>query len=161
MIEKRMYKSKIIGIAVKPHINNNIIATSTSVNLISFPRKVNLSSLSPIKLSGLINNNDMITIAQIRNKWFDKAGLNKESTSVGAKPSGPCVLSLTTMIPSEAHSSPFAGVGKPMKFLLCLLSILNFARRRAENAGMTAGIRNKQSRKGEVNSDNGKYSCRA
>jgi hypothetical protein len=45
-------------------------------------------------------------------------------------------LFCSIIIGKEAINKEFAGVGRPIKFSVCLVSILNFANLRAENTAI-------------------------
>ena len=67
---------------------------------------------------GLINSSDVATAIR----------------SICSQYSTTCPCS--TRSASESRSSAFAGVGSPENSLLCVVSMLNFARRSTENAAM-------------------------
>ena len=140
-MEKMMYKSKIIGIARKPAITNNPSEIAAKEIFISFPRHVNLSNFIPIKFMGATNKADVATIQNSTKKLLSKRW-RRAISELSTKQRVPG----WNTIPKEAHNKAFAGVGKPMKFFDCRVSILNLARRNAENAGIITAIEERERR---------------
>ena len=113
----------IIGTAAKLNIkiNNNAEAISAYRNKFSeILYDLNFSDINGISAT---SNALIPKVNRNRKKGFKIYELMK-------------TLSPARIIGREAIKSPFAGVGNPIKFSDCRVSILNLARRKAENTAI-------------------------
>ena len=113
-----------------PHIPNIIIATTAntiSINFFSFPAQPKCLNFNENIGNSETKSKDVaITITIIA------TGLEQKSVNQLDVPFFNRISDVDT---NDDRNNALAGVGKPIKLLVCLSSILNFANRNAENAG--------------------------
>ena len=114
-----------------PRMPNITIATTANVismNFFSFPVHPKCLNFNEnIGNSDTKSKDVTITITIIA------TGLQQKSVNQSDTPSFNRVSDVAT---NEERNNALAGVGKPIKLLVCLSSILNFANLNAENAGI-------------------------
>ena len=130
MSETAMYRGIISVNPVNPKIKTTTALKAIRIYLPSLPLNLRSGNLSE-------SNGILVTInnERIRENNANATGIERKDFIIEASPYSPARAIAVT-------ARAFAGVGNPLKIIVCVLSRLNFASLKPAHTGMMHGTRN-------------------